>query len=95
LAWDTEHYVQKRIELGAFLRDSPGGIALFHKSLAEWLSSSQSSPFYAAVDDGKKRSQISCGDISKNPDTTSPARVLLPINSMNGCPLSPIMLMLT
>ena len=55
LTWDTEHYRQQRIQLGAFLHDSPEGIGLFHKSLAEWLCSPESSPFYVDREIGSKQ----------------------------------------
>jgi len=82
LTWDTEHYRRQRIQLGAFLHDSPEGIGLFHKSLAEWLSSPESSPFYVDKDIGSKQLGNFLWSTSKNPTRISPTAARLPINSV-------------
>ena len=46
LHWNREQYLAARNQLGSYVVDSPAGLALFHKTLHEWLTSTDSAAFF-------------------------------------------------
>ena len=46
LQWNREQYLAARNDLGSYVVDSPAGLALFHKTLHEWLTDINSAAFF-------------------------------------------------
>ncbi len=46
LHWNREQYLAARNQLGSYVVDSPAGLALFHKTLHEWLTDINSAAFF-------------------------------------------------
>ena len=46
LLWNREQYLAVRNQLGSYVVDSPAGLALFHKTLHEWLTDINSAAFF-------------------------------------------------
>ena len=46
LHWNREQYLAARNQLGSYVVDSPAGLALFHKTLHEWLTNTDSAAFF-------------------------------------------------
>lgn len=54
LDWTKERLHKQRRALGSYLVESRSGLALFHKTLLDWLTDSRSNPFYVDAVDGRQ-----------------------------------------
>jgi len=52
LGWSREEVVRVRGLAGSYLVDSPAGLTLFHKTLAEWLTAENSGVWYCDIESG-------------------------------------------
>lgn len=46
LEWNREQFLRARNRLGSYVVDSPAGLELFHKTLAEWLTNKASADYF-------------------------------------------------